>query len=103
MGLFIELPIIPGVYLVSVLPERVEKCRFGLYDKCHSPSLVELRIVPQPDAFKGLYLTPYRAAGMSSHRIHEVPDQRHLVFDLFIGDVSYFLVEYLAICYGRYD
>src|SRR5215467_7668909 len=102
MGLFIERPIVPGVYLVSVLPECVEKCRFVRYDKYHSPALVELRIVPQPDAFKGLYLAPYRAAGMPSHGIHEVPDQRHLVFDLFIGDVPYFLVEYLAICYGRY-
>src|SRR5262245_41094370 len=64
---------------------------------------MESRIVPtsigilaQPDALKGLYLSPHRAAGMPAHRVYEILDERHHVFDLFNRPVSYYPVEYFA-------
>ena len=64
---------------------------------------MEPRIVPtsigilaQPDAFKGLYLSPYLAAGMPAHGVYEVLDERYHVFDLFNRPVSYYPVEYFA-------
>src|SRR5215475_13971029 len=103
VGPFIVLPVIPGVYRISVLSERVKKRRSVVYDDYHSPALMESRIVPtsigilaQPDAFKGLYLSPHRAAGMPAHRVYEVLDERHHVFDLFNRPVSYYPVEYFA-------
>src|SRR5262249_38620315 len=53
-------------------------------------------ILPQPDAFKGLYLSPHRAAGMPAHRVYEVLDERHHVFELVNRPVSYYPVEYFA-------
>src|SRR5262245_49719171 len=67
---------------------------------------MESRIVPpsigifaQPDAFKGLYLSPHRAAGMPAHRFYEILDERHHVFDLFNRPVSYYLIEYFAMSF----
>src|SRR5262245_11481041 len=102
MGFLIIRPVIPGVYRVSVLSERLQKGRFIVHDKYNSSTLVELRIVPQPDAFKRFYLPPYRAAVMPSHRVNEVSDQRDHVLDLFNRSISYYPVEYLAISFGRY-
>src|SRR5262247_2371816 len=103
MGPFIVLPVIPGIYRISVLSERVKKRRSVVYDDYHSPALMESRIVPtsigilaQPDAFKGLYLSPHRAAGMPAHRVYEILDERHHVFDLFNRPISYYPVEYFA-------
>src|SRR5262245_44006353 len=103
MSPFIVLPVIPGVYRISILSERVEKRRSVVYDNYHSSALVEPRIVPtsigilaQPDALKGLYLSPYRAVGPTAHRVYEVLDKRHHVFDLFNRPVSYYPVEYFA-------
>jgi hypothetical protein len=53
----------------------------------------------QPDAFQEFYLSPYRVAGMPSHRVDEVSDQRHHIFDLFNRSVSNYPVEYLAACF----
>src|SRR5215510_1715502 len=103
MGPSLVLPVIPGVYRISVLSERVEKRRSVVYDDYHSPALMKPRIVPtsigilaQPDAFKGLYLSPYRAVGTPAHRVYEVLDKCHHVFDLFNRPVSYYPVEYFA-------
>src|SRR5262245_20785709 len=104
MGPSIVLPVIPGVYRISVLSERVEKRRLVVYDDYHSSALMKPRIVPtsigilaQPDALKGLYLSPYRAVGKPAHRVYEVLDKRHHVFDLFNRPVYYYPVEYFAI------
>src|SRR5215475_9102787 len=103
VGPFIVLFVIPGVYRISVLSERVEKRRSVVYDDYYPPALMKPRIVStsigilaQPDAFKGLYLSPYRAVGPPAHRVYEVLDERNHVFDLFNRPVSYYPVEYFA-------
>src|SRR4030095_221033 len=53
----------------------------------------------QPDAFKGLYFLPNRVVGAPAHRVYEILDERHHVFDLFNRPVSYYLVEYFAMSF----